>query len=171
MPTTKYLIERAKILGECLLSKNLTIATAESCTGGGIAYFLTHIPGSSQWFERGFVTYSNQAKVEMLDIDPEIIQQHGAVSEKTAEAMAKGAIQNSSATMAIAVTGIAGPQGGTVEKPVGTVWFSWASEFLKTQSQCIYFKGPRKKIREDCIAFVFNETIKYVNQIELLHYK
>jgi len=102
------------------------LATAESCTGGLVAGAITDIAGSSGWFERGFVTYSNRAKIEELGVDPEIIARHGAVSEQTAEAMAQGARVASGAQWAVAVTGVAGPAGGSPDKPVGTVWFAWA---------------------------------------------
>jgi nicotinamide-nucleotide amidase len=102
------------------------LATAESCTGGLVAGAITEIAGSSGWFERGFVTYSNRAKIEQLGVDPEVIAHHGAVSEQTVKAMAQGARAASDAQWAVAVTGIAGPAGGSPDKPVGTVWFAWA---------------------------------------------
>lgn len=121
-------------LTDSLLAKQLKITAAESCTGGMIASLLTDLPGSSAWFERGFVTYSNLAKQEMLGIKPELIQTYGAVSKQVAEAMAKGALTHSAADISIAVTGIAGPGGGSVEKPVGTIWFAWAMNPLPVQS-------------------------------------
>ena len=113
-------------LGELALARQAMLATAESCTGGLVAGAITDIAGSSGWFERGFVTYSNRAKIEALGVDPEIIARHGAVSAETAKAMAQGARAASGAQWAVAVTGIAGPAGGSRDKPVGTVWFAWA---------------------------------------------
>lgn len=113
-------------LGELALGRQVMLATAESCTGGLVAGAITDIAGSSGWFERGFVTYSNRAKIEELGVDPETIARHGAVSGETAKAMAQGAKAASGAQWAVAVTGIAGPAGGSPDKPVGTVWFAWA---------------------------------------------
>jgi nicotinamide-nucleotide amidase len=109
-----------------LLARGWMLATAESCTGGLIAAACTDLAGSSTWFERGFVTYSNAAKAQMLGIDAALIAQHGAVSEPVARAMAQGALQHAHAQLALAVTGVAGPGGGSADKPVGTVWFAWA---------------------------------------------
>jgi nicotinamide-nucleotide amidase len=113
-------------LGELAVARQAMLATAESCTGGLVAGAITDIAGSSGWFERGFVTYSNRAKIEALGVNPEIIARHGAVSGETAKAMAQGARAASGAQWAVAVTGIAGPVGGSRDKPVGTVWFAWA---------------------------------------------
>ncbi|MEO8566484.1 MAG: CinA family protein [Betaproteobacteria bacterium] len=113
-------------VGELALARQVMLATAESCTGGRVAGAITDIAGSSGWFERGFVTYSNRAKIEQLGVEPEIIARHGAVSEQTVKAMAEGALAASGAQWAVAVTGIAGPVGGSPDKPVGTVWFAWA---------------------------------------------
>jgi len=122
--------------------------TAESCTGGGLAEILTRIPGSSSWFERGFITYSNESKQEMLDVTSDTLQQHGAVSEETAIAMAEGAIKNSHAEYSVAITGVAGPDGGTEDKPVGTVCIAWYKRNGGGNSIRIQFKGDRLKIRE-----------------------
>ncbi len=113
-------------VGELALARQVMLATAESCTGGLVAGAITDVAGSSGWFERGFVTYSNRAKIEQLAVDPDIIARHGAVSEPTVKAMAQGALAASGAQWAVAVTGIAGPAGGSPDKPVGTVWFAWA---------------------------------------------
>lgn len=113
-------------VGEAALARHAMLATAESCTGGLVAGAITEIAGSSDWFERGFVTYSNRAKIEQLGVDPEIIARHGAVSGETVKAMAQGARAASGAQWTVAVTGIAGPAGGSPDKPVGTVWFAWA---------------------------------------------
>lgn len=131
-----------------LQAKNRTISTAESCTGGMIAGFLTELPGSSAWFERGFVTYSNLAKHEMLGVEMDIIQQHGAVSDLVAKSMALGALQHSTSSVSLSVTGIAGPDGGSLLKPVGTVCFAWAIRDQDVLSECCYFANAnRQQIR------------------------
>lgn len=122
------------------------MATAESCTGGMIAATCTDLSGSSAWFERGFVTYSNEAKTELLGVAPALIQAHGAVSEPVARAMVKGAIQRSHAQVAVAVTGVAGPTGGSAEKPVGTVWFGFATPTGVT-TEMRRFDGDRAAVR------------------------
>ncbi len=111
-------------VGAALVDAGWLVVTAESCTGGGVARALTDVPGSSQWFERGYVTYSNQAKIQALGVAPEVLKQHGAVSAAVAEQMALGALRASGAQVAVAVTGIAGPEGGTLEKPVGLVYLA-----------------------------------------------
>lgn len=131
-----------------LKSRAFKIATAESCTGGLIAGLLTDLPGSSQWFERGFVTYSNLAKQELLAVDPSLIERHGAVSREVVEAMALGALQHSAADLALAVTGIAGPDGGSLEKPVGTVWFAWVAKAIPLRSErCDFQNASRSEVR------------------------
>ena len=122
------------------------LATAESCTGGMIAAACTDLAGSSTWFDRGFVTYSNEAKCEMLAVDANTIQRYGAVSQEVALAMAQGALEHSNAQVCIAVTGIAGPTGGSDAKPVGTVWFAWATPD-GIHSQCMRFDGDRAAVR------------------------
>ena len=129
-----------------LLACGQMLATAESCTGGLIAAACTDLAGSSQWFERGFVTYSNAAKTELLGVDSALIEQHGAVSEPVARAMAEGAIRHSAARVAAAVTGIAGPTGGVVGKPVGTVWFAWCLDGATFSERC-HFEGGRAAVR------------------------
>ncbi len=123
------------------------LVTAESCTGGMIAARCTDLPGSSHWFERGFVTYSNSAKSELLGVPDALIEEHGAVSEPVARAMAKGALQNAHAQVSLAVTGIAGPGGGSKDKPVGTVWFAWLVAQHISSEQCV-FEGDRLAVRE-----------------------
>lgn len=123
------------------------LVTAESCTGGLIAAYLTEIPGSSAWFERGFVTYSNLAKQEMLAVPEELLTQFGAVSEEVALAMATGALHHSAGHIAVSVTGIAGPDGGSIEKPVGTVCFGWATRDSKPQTLRTQFTGTRQEVR------------------------
>lgn len=129
-----------------LKRRGLMMASAESCTGGLIAGACTDVSGSSEWFERGFVTYSNAAKVELLGVPPELIAQHGAVSEPVARAMAAGALAHSPAQLTVAVTGVAGPTGGSVDKPVGTVWFGWATP-AGTFTERQRFDGDRAAVR------------------------
>lgn len=128
------------------------LATAESCTGGLIAAHCTDVPGSSDWFERGFVTYSNAAKTELLGVDAALIATHGAVSEPVVRAMARGALAHSCAQVAVAVTGIAGPGGGSADKPVGTVWLAWATA-TRLESTCQLFAGDRRAVREASVAY------------------
>lgn len=133
-----------------LLAQGATLATAESCTGGGVAFRLTDLPGSSRWFERGWITYSNQAKTDELGVPALLIQTHGAVSEAVVMAMATGARKRAAATWALSVSGIAGPDGGVPGKPVGTVWLAWAGPTgVTTVCQC--FAGTRCEIREQAI--------------------
>lgn len=139
------------ILADGLRARGRRIATAESCTGGQIAGFCTDLAGSSDWFERGFVTYSNAAKTEMLGVPAALIASDGAVSEAVARAMATGALQQSPADLSVAVTGVAGPAGGSAAKPVGTVWLAWAWRSACGQIDCIaslqYFDGDRAAVR------------------------
>ncbi len=141
-------------LGESLRQRGLMLTTAESCTGGWVAQAITAISGSSQWFERGFVTYSNAAKVELLGVNPATLEQHGAVSEPTVREMAQGALARSHAQVAVAVSGIAGPGGGTLEKPVGTVCLAWAGSGMDTQTRCLLFTGNREAVRRHAVAAV-----------------
>lgn len=129
----------------------LSVATAESCTGGWVAQVLTDLPGSALWFERGFVTYSNMAKHEMLDVPTDILAQYGAVSEPTACAMVAGALAHSHADLALAVTGIAGPDGGTAELPIGTVCFAWGGRRHPTRSVTLHFQGDRTGVRRQAV--------------------
>lgn len=135
-------------VAEKLLAKKLILSTAESCTGGWIAQSLTDLAGSSAWFDTGFVTYSNEAKQRLLDVPAEIFSfaGPGAVSEETVLAMTQGAIENSRANVAVAVSGVAGPDGGSEEKPVGTVWIAWQWE-SKAGAQCFQFAGDRRAVR------------------------
>ena len=133
-------------IADLLLNKQWKLATAESCTGGLIAAACTELSGSSNWFERGFVTYSNEAKTELLGVDAALIASQGAVSEAVVRAMALGALQHSRAQVTVAVTGVAGPTGGSAEKPVGTVWFGWATP-QGTTSTVLRFTGDRAAVR------------------------
>ena len=143
----------AQQVGQALLAKGQVLALAESCTGGGIASAITDISGSSAYFDRGFVTYSNQAKAQMLGVPIDLIDRFGAVSEPCATAMAEGALLHSDAQIALSVTGIAGPEGGSAEKPVGSVWFGLAKEGEPTQAQLKQFTGDRAAVRQQAIIF------------------
>jgi len=143
--------ELVKEISQRLLERQLKVATAESCTGGGLAYWLTSLSGSSDWFERGFVTYSNTAKEEMLGVRGITLKTFGAVSEETAREMAAGALKNSAAQCSVAITGIAGPLGGSPEKPVGTVWFAWGLPTEIILAERRLFSGDRGEIREQAI--------------------
>ena len=134
-------------LGRALAERQWTVVTAESCTGGLLAGAITDVAGSSGWFERGFVTYSNEAKAEMLGVRPETLAAVGAVSEATAREMAAGALNRSGASISVAVTGVAGPAGGTPEKPVGLVCFAWACRDGAVESVALLFKGDRAAVR------------------------
>ena len=151
---------KAKKLSELLISKNMSIAIAESCTGGSISSSLTSISGASNYFNCGFITYSNQSKVNMLGVDPKTIELYGAVSEKVAYEMAMGAGQNSQSDLALSVTGIAGPSGGTPGKPVGTVCFGFFIDGnVETTTQ--FFSGVRSEIVSESITFALTElTLK-----------
>ena len=135
-----------RLVADLMLKKQIYLVTAESCTGGLIAAACTDLAGSSQWFERGFVTYSNAAKTDMLGVDAALISQFGAVSEQVATAMAQGAIKKSKSQVSVAVTGVAGPTGGSAEKPVGTVWIAWCVDGQITTELC-HFDGDRAMVR------------------------
>ena len=139
-------MDRVERLAEAMAAKGWKLATAESCTGGMISAACTDLAGSSLWFERGFVTYSNESKTEMLGVDPGLIADHGAVSEVVARAMAFGAVRHSNAQVSVAVTGVAGPTGGSRDKPVGTVWFGFQVDGLLT-SETRHFPGDRGAVR------------------------
>jgi len=144
------LLDSIMTLADMLQSKGLRVVTAESCTGGGIATALTDVAGSSNWFESGFVTYSNEAKSRYLDVPPMTIEQFGAVSEETVRAMVAGAVNNSPGDLAVAVSGIAGPGGGSDDKPVGTVWFAWGDAEHQIV-QRYQFDGDRSMVREQAV--------------------
>jgi nicotinamide-nucleotide amidase len=149
-------------VSELLQKKKLLLTTAESCTGGMVAQVITAIPGSSNWFERGFVTYSNNAKQEMLGVQQKTLETFGAVSAETVREMAQGALQHSRAQISLAITGIAGPDGGSIEKPVGTIWFAWAGINFATQTQQQIFNGDRHSIREQATEFVLKRLITFI---------
>ncbi len=153
----------AEQVGNLLQKKNLRLVTAESCTGGWVAQVITNIAGSSNWFERGFVTYSNQAKAEMLGVSRDIIEKHGAVSEEAAQTMAKGALEHSAADVSLAVTGIAGPDGGLPDKPVGTIWFAWANTTGALATQCRHFAGDRFSVRQQSVQHVLQGLVNFIS--------
>jgi nicotinamide-nucleotide amidase len=156
-------MDECRVLAALLLSDKRMLATAESCTGGLIAAACTDLAGSSDWFERGFVTYSNQAKTEMLGVDAQLIDTHGAVSEPVARAMAQGALQHSRAQVSVAVTGVAGPGGGSTDKPVGTVWFAWALPWGVT-SEVQHFAGDRAAVRAATVAHALHRLIALLQE-------
>ncbi|BCK88060.1 nicotinamide-nucleotide amidohydrolase PncC [Sideroxyarcus emersonii] len=153
----------AEQVGAALKLHGMMLATAESCTGGGIAEAVTAISGSSSWFERGFVTYANAAKVEMLGVRQSTLDAHGAVSEATVREMAAGALQHSHAHIAVAVSGVAGPAGGTPEKPVGTVWFGWALRDGEVHARLHNLKGDRAAIREQSVEIALRGVLNILN--------
>jgi nicotinamide-nucleotide amidase len=159
----------AEQLGAGLRAQHLVLATAESCTAGGIAYAVTLVPGSSAWFDRGFATYSNEAKMQMLGVSAAYLRDFGAVSEPVARSMALGALSHSAAQVAVAVTGIAGPDGGTPGKPVGTVCFAWAlrrdpatAPWVKTETH--RFEGDRAAVRTATIIAALRTLVELVTQ-------
>ncbi len=149
----------AEKLAQVLLSRNLRCTVAESCTGGGLAAAITDIPGSSQWFDRGFVTYSNQAKQQMLGVPEQMLASEGAVSEAVVRAMAEGALAASDANVSVAISGIAGPDGGSLEKPVGTVWLAWAADKQPTHAQGYLFMGDRMAVRQQAVRIALKGLI------------
>jgi len=151
--------ELARKLGEALKAKGLKLATAESCTGGWVAMALTAIPGSSDWFERGYVSYSNAAKREDLGVAEETLRQHGAVSEEVAREMAAGAIRRARAQVALAITGVAGPAGGSADKPVGLVCFAWAHG-SKMASETRRFDGDRESVRRQSVLHALERVLE-----------
>lgn len=155
----EHLYHLAQTLGEQLNAQGKTVTTAESCTGGGIAYCITDISGSSSWFEQAFVTYSNDAKAALVDVSPELIDRYGAVSEPVAQSMAEGALKRAESDFSIAVSGIAGPTGGSPEKPVGTVCFAWAERGRTTRVETCLFDGNRRSVRYQTIEHALNVLI------------
>lgn len=160
----KELAQLAVQLSQQLHSQGLMLATAESCTGGWVAKVLTDIAGSSAWFERGFVTYSNAAKQQMLGVQPELIDAEGAVSEAVVHAMVHGAIANSAADLALAVSGVAGPGGGTADKPVGTVWFAWGCSGSTSIARLVRFDGDRDQVRRQAVLTALQGTLDLIGK-------
>lgn len=146
-------------LGNALTKKKFRIALAESCTGGLVCQHLTNIPGSSVWFDRGFVTYSNESKIELLKVSQDTLLKFGAVSKEVASAMALGALNESHAQIALSITGIAGPSGGSIEKPIGTVFFAIAHQNKIIFNTSKIFPGSRENIRESSCLFALNQVL------------
>lgn len=154
----------AQQLGERLLARGWMLATAESCTGGGVAQAITAIAGSSQWFDRGFVTYSNAAKCEMLCVTDAVLTIFGAVSEQTVSGMALGALVHSRAQVTLAVSGIAGPEGGSLQKPVGTVCFAWAVAPDRVRFATVHFNGDRAQVRQQAVIHALQGVIDVLDE-------
>lgn len=150
-------------VGVILEKKALMLSTAESCTGGWVAKVVTDIPGSSGWFDRGFITYTNEAKQEMLSVNPETLLSFGAVSEQVAQEMAEGALLASKAQVSLSVSGVAGPAGGTKQKPVGMVCFAWSGEFFDTLTNTQIFKGDRELIRRHAVHHALSGLVDIFN--------
>lgn len=156
-------------LAQTLLAKGFKIASAESCTGGLLAAHLTSLAGSSDWFERGFITYSNQAKEGSIGVPKELIERYGAVSEEVARAMAEGALNHSLAQVSVAITGIAGPGGGSANKPIGMVCFAWGMQMddqIQTRSQTKHFSGDRQSIREQACVYAIESLLAQLTASE-----
>jgi nicotinamide-nucleotide amidase len=151
-------------VGEALKAHGLMLATAESCTGGGVAEAITEISGSSAWFDRGFITYSNLSKQQMLGVSEATLIQHGAVSGPTVREMVEGALAKSAAQVAVAVSGIAGPTGGTPEKPVGTVWFAWGIKGGLAFSRMHHLSGNRSEIRSAAVEIALQGILELLGQ-------
>ncbi len=151
-------------IGAVLKARNLKLALAESCTGGMVAEAITRVAGSSAWFDCGFVTYSNQAKIHMLGVLPQTLETFGAVSEQTAIEMVQGALKHSRTTIAGSITGIAGPDGGNAQKPVGTVCFAWANSNQATSTTTRHFTGDRQQIRQQAAAFLMQQLVESLKQ-------
>ena len=156
----RQLYELAERAGRALEDKGLTLVTAESCTGGWIAEAITMVPGSSAWFDRGFVTYTNISKQQMLGVRVETLEQHGAVSQAVVSEMAEGALKAARARIAVSVSGVAGPSGGTPQKPVGTVCFGWALEGMETQTESRHFPGDREGVRRQSVVHALEGLIE-----------
>ena len=148
----EHITQLAEQLGQCLSAQGRTISTAESCTGGWVAKAITDIAGSSQWFDRGFVTYSDQAKIELLDVRADTLEQHGAVCAATVSEMAQGALTRSGADCSVAISGIAGPDGGSAERPVGTVWLAWCQRGADPKCVLQHYRGDREAVRRQAVV-------------------
>jgi nicotinamide-nucleotide amidase len=158
---TEQILDLAAQVGRTLQARNWFLSTAESCTGGGVSQAITEIAGSSEWFDCGFVTYSNASKTELLDIPEAEIAQHGTVSEEIAAAMAEGALANSNADVTVSTTGIAGPGGAVPGKPVGTVCFGW-SVGHRTHTERLVFAGDRHAVREQTVIHALQGLLRFL---------
>jgi len=157
--------ELANQVGLALKERGLLLTTAESCTGGGVAQAITDIAGSSEWFDCGFISYSNASKTEMLDVPAALFAQHGTVSEEIAEAMAIGALANSNAHVSLSTTGIAGPGGAVPGKPVGTICFGWA-QGEHTHTERLVFAGDRQAVRHQTIVHALKGLLRLIEQVK-----
>ena len=160
--TDEKLYQLAECVGAALKAKGMMMSTAESCTGGWIAQAVTAVPGSSEWFERGFVTYTYISKREMLGVKSETLDAHGAVSEQTVREMTAGALERSHAQVAVSVSGTAGPSGGTPQKPVGTVCIGWGAKDGALQSATKHFDGDREAVRRQAVVFALERVLAVV---------
>ncbi len=158
------LTDLAAQLGKALEQQGRILTTAESCTGGWIAKVVTDVPGSSGWFEHGFVSYSNSAKQALLGVTSATLEQHGAVSAETVAEMAQGALRHSRADLAVAVSGVAGPDGGSPDKPVGTVWLAWAVRDGPMRTRRQVFPGDREAVRRQTVAIALEGLLDVLNQ-------
>jgi len=165
MPMDKDLSALAERVGEALKQRGLMLATAESCTGGWVSKALTDIPGSSEWFERGFVTYTNTAKREMLGVGAATLEAHGAVSEGVVGEMAQGALDRSRAQIALAISGVAGPGGGSLDKPVGMVCLAWATYGRPPRTQTRQFLGNREQVRRQAVIAALEGTLELLGEL------
>lgn len=161
--TNLSIYDAAAQLGQSLKTSGFMLVMAESCTGGMVAEAITSVAGSSAWFDRGFVSYSNAAKIDMLDVSSKTLEKFGAVSEQTAAEMAIGALINSEAQIAGSITGIAGPDGGSPEKPVGTVCFAWTGKNLPVTTCTHWFEGNRESVRKQATIFMIVGLIERLN--------
>ncbi len=166
MLNTSVSYSLADQLGQVLLRRNIRCVVAESCTGGQVAAAITDVAGSSAWFDRGFVTYSNESKQQMLGVPGTLIVTHGAVSEEVVRAMAAGALAASDAEVSVAISGVAGPDGGSAEKPVGTVWFAWAGYLLPTHTECHVFTGDRLAVREQAVNVALKGLTRAAEEVK-----
>ena len=169
--TDSELMQLSERVGQALKAQGATVSTAESCTGGWIAKVLTDIAGSSAWFERGFVTYSNEAKSQMIGVSEATLAEHGAVSEPVVRAMVQGAVMRSHAQVAVAVTGVAGPTGGSPDKPVGTVWLGWCTPGgpvhqgqAHVTTACCHFPGDRAAVRQATVQHALGKLAQLLGQ-------
>lgn len=160
----KELTALAQRTGDLLVARGLMLTTAESCTGGWVAQTATSVSGCSHWFERGFVTYSNAAKREMLGVREATLKDYGAVSEEVVREMADGAVARSHAQLSVAISGIAGPGGGTLEKPVGTVCLAWGGIDLVTRARTEHFQGDRESVRRQCVIAALEGVMELIGQ-------
>ena len=152
-------------LGQALKGRGWMASTAESCTGGGVAFAITAVPGSSAWFDRSFITYSNEAKQQMLGVSATTLAQHGAVSGPVVAEMVAGALTHSRAQVAVAISGSAGPDGGTADKPVGTVWIGWGLVTGAAQAHCHQFTGDRQAVRQQAVAAALSHLCEALDAI------